>query len=87
MGRRRSRREIRTVADLIERLGGPTALAHELGLRQSAVSNWCEREVVPAAWHARILAIAVRQGVAWRPPGWPPQACVAWEARDAEAMA
>jgi len=65
-------RSVRTVAELVRRFGGPTALARALGISPNAVSNWTAAGEVPERWHARLLALAVQRKVDWRPPDWPP---------------
>ena len=54
--------------ELIRRLGGPTAVAADLGLRTQAVGNWVMRGSVPREHHLAVWSLALRQGVDWRPP-------------------
>lgn len=63
--------------ELIRCLGGTNAVADLFGVKPSAVSNWHHTDI-PAVHHARMLSLAVRHGIFWRPPGWPPQLQVRW---------
>jgi hypothetical protein len=67
-----------TIPELIRACGGPVRLGRELGIRPSAISNWLYFDRVPERWHAVMLATALRLGIAWRPPNWPPQAQLRW---------
>ncbi len=49
-------KEITTIDDLIDALGGDTAVANWLGISQPAVANWKVRGQIAAGWHLRILA-------------------------------
>lgn len=72
---------VATVAELVAACGGPVRLGRELGINPSAVSNWSAAGAVPDRWHARMLVIATRINVLWRPPGWPPQMQIRWNDR------
>jgi len=63
--------------ELINHLGGSGAVARQLGLRTSAVSNWTKSDV-PGAHHTAMLVLAVKHGVFWRPPGWPTALQLRW---------
>jgi len=65
--------------ELIEQLGGASAIARELGVTPAAVANWATRDV-PGAQHVAVLVLAVQRGVYWRPPGWPPSLQLRWYA-------
>lgn len=59
---------------LIFRLGGPTLISRKIGVRQSAVSNWCARGV-PWSKRAILAEMAVRKGIKlprdfYRVPFW-----------------
>lgn len=54
--------EIDTIDGLISLLGGPSAVAAELGITQEAVSNWKIREYIPRGWHVKIIAECRRRG-------------------------
>ena len=71
---------IRSIAELIRRLGGPTRVGRELGIGRNAISNWSAADEIPERWHARVLVIALRAGLPWRPPGWPDEAELRWAA-------
>ena len=45
-----------TIDDLIDALGGDTAVSEWLGISQPAVANWKARREIPPGWHLRILA-------------------------------
>lgn len=46
---------IRTVDEVIDALGGDTAVGKRFRLSQPAVANWRMRREIPGAWHLRIL--------------------------------
>ncbi|WAW11232.1 virulence RhuM family protein [Oxalobacter vibrioformis] len=48
---------------IVDKFGGQTALAKSLGIRQSAVSYWVKRGIVPQKWHEQIIAIAGKDGI------------------------
>jgi hypothetical protein len=58
------KKTISTVDELIDTLGGPTAIARWLGIKQSAVSNWRlpTRPGIPAGWHLRLYREAKARG-------------------------
>jgi hypothetical protein len=70
-----------TIAELVDILGGTSAVARELELAPSTVSGWRRCDAVPPTQHARLLAVCVAKGVYWRPPEWPPQAQLRWNPR------
>ncbi len=47
---------IRTVRELIDFLGGNTAVGKMLGIGQPAVAQWTIRNDVPGGWHLRLIA-------------------------------
>jgi hypothetical protein len=53
---RKPMHEISTIDELVDALGGDTAVARWLNLSQPAVANWKVRGEVPAGWHLRIFA-------------------------------
>lgn len=53
---RMSMYDIDTIDDLIDRLGGDTAVADWLDISQPAVANWKVRKTIGAGWHLRIYA-------------------------------
>ena len=48
--------EISTIEDLVDALGGDTAVARWLNISQPAVANWKTRQDIPPGWHLRIFA-------------------------------
>jgi len=54
--------DINTVHELVECLGGDTAVAREFGISQPAVANWKQRGEIGSGWHLRLLAMAARRG-------------------------
>lgn len=63
---------ISTVGDLIEALGGTTAVARLCGRGVSAVSNWKARDALPdsAAVHHALMEAAARRDLAVVPAIW-----------------
>lgn len=51
--------DIQTIHQLIDCLGGDTAVANWLGISQPAVANWKVRGEIPPGWHIRLLARVV----------------------------
>jgi hypothetical protein len=47
---------IRTVRELVDFLGGDTALSRVLGIDQSTVAQWKIRNDIPGGWHLRLIA-------------------------------
>lgn len=47
---------LHTIDELIDFLGGNTALAEMLGIDQSAVSQWKIRRQIGSGWHLRLLS-------------------------------
>ncbi len=52
-----------TIDDVIDEMGGPTAIAAWLNISQSAVSNWRIRNEIPMGWHYRLARHAERLGM------------------------
>lgn len=48
---------------VVDKFGGPTALAKELGKGQSAISYWLKSGTIPAKWQSVLLELAKKQGV------------------------
>lgn len=57
------------IADLIARLGGPTAVARRFGIGHTAVLHWLRTRRVPARRQLALWRLAREAGVDWRPPG------------------
>lgn len=54
---------ISTVNELIDELGGTTAVAKLFGVGSSAVSNWRKAERFPAGVHYLISRLATERGI------------------------
>lgn len=54
---------VNTIKDLIDSLGGPSALARWAGTEPSAISNWEARGFIPPAWHLRLMLLAAQDGI------------------------
>lgn len=52
--------DINTIGELVDVLGGDTAVAEKLGISQPAVGNWKMRGTIGAGWHLRLFAECVR---------------------------
>lgn len=46
--------DINTIDDLIEEMGGNTALGDWLDITPEAVSNWKRRNAIATGWHLRL---------------------------------
>jgi hypothetical protein len=55
--------------DLIDALGGASAVAHETGAREGAVRMWKARGEIPANYQLVMWKLALRAGVNWQPAG------------------
>lgn len=49
-------KQITTIPELIDALGGDTAVADMLGISQSAVAHWKLRNQIASGWHMRLLS-------------------------------
>src|SRR5690348_3247630 len=49
---------------VIGRFGGQSALAQQLGRRQSTVEHWASTGRIPAKWHQPLMALAREHGIA-----------------------
>lgn len=58
-----------SLAELIDGLGGPSAVAARCGITPPAVTNWVMRNQVAAEHRIAIWAMAVDAGLAWKPAG------------------
>lgn len=54
--------------ELIELLGGATAVARRLGVEPNRVNNW-KRRGIPAEHHLSLWRMAILAGLGWQPPG------------------
>lgn len=59
---KRSNRMLTSVNEVVDALGGPSAVGSHYGIGQSAVSNWILRGYVPPGWHLRIYLRLKRMG-------------------------
>jgi hypothetical protein len=57
-----------TTRDLVRDLGGPSAIAQQLGVSAQAVTNWY-RDGIPRRHHLPLWQMAQAKGLTWRPPG------------------
>lgn len=57
-----------TDAELIEGLGGMTAVARQLGVEPNRVNNW-KRRGVPGEHYLPLWRMAIAAGLDWQPPG------------------
>lgn len=51
------------VRKLVDKFGGQSALAAQLGITQSAVAYWVKQGSVPSKWHSQILSRAVDKAI------------------------
>jgi hypothetical protein len=51
------------VRDIVNRFGGQTALAKDLGKGPSTIAYWVKENTIPSKWHAPLLDLARKQGV------------------------
>lgn len=58
-----------TDRELVDGLGGPTAVARLCGVTPPAVTNWLKRGQIPAEHHVALWAAAQETGLDWAPPG------------------
>lgn len=63
-----------TLRDLIDALGGSSAVARELGVSQQAVTNMKARNALPPRHLLTLWRLAKEKGVDWTPPGAPSEA-------------
>lgn len=56
-------RQITSIGELIDSLGGPSELGAFLGITQEAVSNWKARGAIPSGWHARLIIEAHKRSL------------------------
>ena len=54
--------------DLIDALGGATAVAGALGLRRNTVNMWKIRQNIPPEYYLPVWKLAIASGVEWAPP-------------------
>lgn len=55
--------DITSIHQLVEALGGDSAVAEWLGISQPAVGMWKSRDCIGSGWHLRLLAEARRRGL------------------------
>ena len=51
------------IKKLIKKVGGQSALAEQLGIRQSAIAYWVKKNAIPTKWHTPLYTIAKRNGI------------------------
>jgi hypothetical protein len=49
---------VMTASDIIDALGGPTAIGTALNLPPTTVGNWKGRNSIPARYHAAVLKLS-----------------------------
>jgi hypothetical protein len=59
--------DINSIEELIEALGGDTAVAGMFGISQPAVANWKARGQIATGWHMRLYAEVRRMGLSINP--------------------
>lgn len=64
---KRSNRILKSVQEVVDALGGPSAVGARWGIGQSAVSNWILRGYLPPGWHLRIYLTLKRMGLRAHP--------------------
>lgn len=52
---------------IINRFGGQSSLANELGRRQSTVQHWVKTGRIPAQWHEPLMKLAKKKGISLEP--------------------
>ncbi len=58
-----------TLQNLIDALGGCTAVGKHCGVSPSAVTNWVMRGSIAAEHRLTVWRLAVAADLDWRPPG------------------
>ena len=53
----------KNIPDIIERLGGPSALAHHLGKPITTVASWKDRRSIPVEYWPALLIAAGKNGI------------------------
>ena len=51
------------VRDIINRFGGQSALARDIGKGQSTVAYWVKQDTIPSKWHRPLLKLARDKGI------------------------
>jgi uncharacterized protein YjcR len=62
-----------TADDIIQSLGGLSAVANQLGVPVTTVSSWKQRDNIPEWRQAKVLELAMAQGVKLATTDFPPQ--------------
>lgn len=62
-----------TAQEIIQRFGGASALARQLGKTPGAVQYWARVGTIPARWQATLLALARDQGIDLSPSDFIPE--------------
>ncbi len=58
-----AKRILKSVSEVVDALGGPSALGARFNIGQSAVSNWNMRGEIPTGWHLRIYLSVKEMGL------------------------
>jgi len=56
-----------SVADVVKKFGGQTALSKMIGVNQSAIAYWVKKGAIPVKWHRVLMDIAVLSDVTLLP--------------------
>ena len=48
---------------IVEKFGGQTILAKQIGINQSAIAYWVKKGSIPSKWHTRLLELAISTGI------------------------
>ena len=51
------------IPDIVEGLGGATALAEQLGIPMTTVASWKQRQSIPVEHWSRLIEIASHRGL------------------------
>lgn len=63
----RGARRMNAALYVIEKFGGQSALARQIGKGPSTVQHWANQGIIPAKWHAELLKLARDQGIDLQP--------------------
>ena len=50
------------VKEVVNKYGGQSALAEQLGIGQSAIAYWVKKGAIPSKWHTKMLGLAQKNG-------------------------
>jgi hypothetical protein len=58
---------VRTIEQMVDALGGPTALGEWADIGAPAVCNWVQKGVIPRGWHLALVVELKRRRVKFDP--------------------